>query len=384
MNKILFDLAACQPNRESKFHGGGVYGYIVFRALINAAPDKIVAYYRPSRFLDENIQQLLKDKNIFIADGDVMSYTDAYHNFNCCKFYTPLHGIQHDPLIAEGVPVLLTIHGLRSLEMFTDSDEINYARSWKDYLKALVKNSLLSVYQKRKYYAKFEHLLSADNVQVVTVSIHSKYSMKSYYPNTDINRLHVFYSPSTAMEGYEKYIGTKTDKKYYMIISANRWLKNAGRAMLALDKLFDTNPDICDSVKVLGLKTDTRVYKRIHNKEKFEILGYQSQDDLERLYAGAYALIYPTLNEGFGYPPLEAMKYSVPVVSSPFSSIPEVCADSVLFANPYSIEEIGNRILQLEDPSFYEEMKRKAIARYKVIKEKQDTDLSELCNLILR
>ena len=89
--------------------------------------------------------------------------------------------------------------------------------------------------------------------------------------------------------------------------------------MLALDKLFDTNPDICDSVKVLGLKTDTRVYKRIHNKEKFEILGYQSQNDLERLYAGAYALIYPTLNEGFGYPPLEAMKYSVPVVSSPFS-----------------------------------------------------------------
>lgn len=383
MGTVLFDLAACQPIRDSRFHGGGVYGGIVFKALVNVAPERIVAYYKPSQFLDENVQQLLKDKNIIIANGDAISYSEAYHKYNCSKFYSPLYSIQHDQLIAEGVPVILTIHGLRPLEMFTDSDEVSYATKWRDKLKAIVKSSPLCVYQKRKYYARFEYLLSAENVQVVTVSYHSKYSMKSYYPNSEINRIHVFYSPSTAMTGYEEFIGTKTDVKYYMIISANRWLKNAGRAMLALDKIFDTNPDLCDCVKVLGLKTDTNVYKRIRNKNKFEILGYQPQEDLEKLYSGAYALIYPTLNEGFGYPPLEAMKYGVPVVSSPFSSIPEVCGDSVLYANPYSIEEIDNRILQLEDSSVYEKMKTKSLLRYMEIKEKQDSDLIDLCDLIL-
>ena len=52
MNKILFDLSACQPNRASKFHGGGVYGKIVFQRLVELAPSNIVAFFFSSRFID--------------------------------------------------------------------------------------------------------------------------------------------------------------------------------------------------------------------------------------------------------------------------------------------------------------------------------------------
>lgn len=57
---------------------------------------------------------------------------------------------------------------------------------------------------------------------------------------------------------------------------------------------------------------------KIKNKSHFVLLEYVDNNVLESLYKGAYALIYPTLNEGFGYPPLEAMKYGTPVLSSPF------------------------------------------------------------------
>ena len=69
------------------------------------------------------------------------------------------------------------------------------------------------------------------------------------------------------------------------------------------------------------------------------------------------------------------MKYGTPVISSPFSSIPEICADSVLYANPYSPEEIAMRILQLENDLIYNEYKVKSINRYKYIERKQKTDL---------
>lgn len=57
--------------------------------------------------------------------------------------------------------------------------------------------------------------------------------------------------------------------------------------------------------------------------------------------------VYPSLNEGFGYPPLEAMRYGVPVIASPYSSITETCGGGALYFNPTSIEEIMNRMMMV-------------------------------------
>jgi len=63
-------------------------------------------------------------------------------------------------------------------------------------------------------------------------------------------------------------------------------------------------------------------------------LGYVSQDDLPRLYAGAHAFAYPSLYEGFGLPVLEALASGVPVLISDRSSLPEVAGDAALLVNP--------------------------------------------------
>lgn len=382
MKKTLFDLSVCQPNKDSKFHGGGVYGYIVFKELVKIEPKQIVAYYYFNRFIEPSVLMIIERLGIQVVDRNKVSIGEALRQSGAERVYSPLYSSHYDKIIAEGMPFIITVHGLRALEMLTDRDEPNYATDFKQWLKAKIKISLLGCRVWKKYYRQYETLFSSPNVRIVTVSQHSKYSIKSYYPQVNIDNISVFYSPSTTVNGYEQY-SHQSKEKYYMIISANRWLKNAGRAIAALDRIFDNHPNICDHVKVLGLKKTTGVYKRIQHKEKFELLGYQTQEQLESLYAGAYAFIYPTLNEGFGYPPLEAMKYGVPVVASAFSSIPEVCSDAVLYANPYSVEEISNRILQLENQSLYAFMKKRGLERYSEIYDVQMKDLDDLIRCII-
>src|SRR5690606_29064703 len=86
--------------------------------------------------------------------------------------------------------------------------------------------------------------------------------------------------------------------------------------------------------------------RRIKNRGQFVFLDYVSERELRALYQNAYLLLYPSLNEGFGYPVLEAMKYGVPVVASSFTSIPEVCGDAALYVNPLAVHEMVKRRLR--------------------------------------
>jgi glycosyltransferase involved in cell wall biosynthesis len=68
-------------------------------------------------------------------------------------------------------------------------------------------------------------------------------------------------------------------------------------------------------------------------------LGHVSRDELVDLYQRASALVFPSLYEGFGQPPLEAMACGCPVASSNAASLPEVCGDGAYLFDPSSVEE---------------------------------------------
>jgi glycosyltransferase involved in cell wall biosynthesis len=75
--------------------------------------------------------------------------------------------------------------------------------------------------------------------------------------------------------------------------------------------------------------------------------GYLSDADLEGLYAAASAFAFPSLNEGFGLPLLEAMAREVPVVTSSVSALPEVAGDAALLVDPTSVEEIAQAVTRV-------------------------------------
>jgi alpha-1,3-rhamnosyl/mannosyltransferase len=63
-------------------------------------------------------------------------------------------------------------------------------------------------------------------------------------------------------------------------------------------------------------------------------IGFVGEEDLPSLYAGAGLFIYPSIYEGFGLPPLEAMASGVPVIVAARSCLPEVCGPAALYMDP--------------------------------------------------
>jgi glycosyltransferase involved in cell wall biosynthesis len=76
-------------------------------------------------------------------------------------------------------------------------------------------------------------------------------------------------------------------------------------------------------------------------KGAVDYLGYVDNEELANLYRGASCFVYPSLYEGFGLPPLEAMACGCPVVTSNVTSLPEVCGDAAHYVDPYDVESIA-------------------------------------------
>lgn len=93
-------------------------------------------------------------------------------------------------------------------------------------------------------------------------------------------------------------------------------------------------------------------------------LGYLPREDLATIIAGATTLIYPSVYEGFGLPPLEAMACGVPVIVSNVSSLPEVVGDTGLLIDPHDVDGLASAIQTLVDsPGLRQELSHKALQR---------------------
>jgi glycosyltransferase involved in cell wall biosynthesis len=94
------------------------------------------------------------------------------------------------------------------------------------------------------------------------------------------------------------------------------------------------------------------------------LAGYIEDEDLPALYQGADVFVYPSLFEGVGLPPLEAMSAGVPVVTSNSSSLPETVGEAGILVDPLNEAEIAGAILRLtRDKSLREELIRKGRMR---------------------
>ena len=85
--------------------------------------------------------------------------------------------------------------------------------------------------------------------------------------------------------------------------------------------------------------------KNLSNKIVFS--GYVKEEELPILYSGCDAFVYPSLYEGFGLPPLEAMSCKAPVITSNLTSIPEVACNSSILINPYDESDLSYALVKL-------------------------------------
>ena len=136
-------------------------------------------------------------------------------------------------------------------------------------------------------------------------------------------------------------------KSYILVLGSRDPRKNVNRLLSAWDRL----PQRIKEGKALVVTGgSSAVFAEERTPEKNEdiiFLGYVPDKQLPALYKYAEAFVFPSLYEGFGFPPLEAMSCGIPTLVAAAGSLPEVCGDAALFCDPSSTADISEKLEKL-------------------------------------
>jgi len=202
---------------------------------------------------------------------------------------------------------------------------------------------------KRSYYRNVKGSIK-DSSMIITISEHSKKDILDIF-DVGPDKIYVTYPPITLrtfladeekISIFLKKYGL-TFHKYLLFVGAVEPRKNVGKLIDGYS-MIDTEMPLVIAGKRAWLWKDEINGRNFKN---VRLLEYVPTEDLKYLYSGAYCFVFPSLYEGFGLPPLEAMSFGCPVITSRISSLPEVCGDAALYVDPYDIYDIKERIENL-------------------------------------
>jgi glycosyltransferase involved in cell wall biosynthesis len=112
-----------------------------------------------------------------------------------------------------------------------------------------------------------------------------------------------------------------------------------------------------------------RIFDRIRRspaRERIVLAGYTTPNDLAAWYSRASVFAFPSLDEGFGMPVLEAMAAGTPVITSNRSALPEVAGDAALLVNPEDTGELSRALAEVtRSPELRQDLARRGLARAK-------------------
>lgn len=378
MKTVLFDLMVSQPVAGSKFHGGGEYVKTVFQKLCldYLSNIRLIVFYDPKRYLDDWIYEIIRKNRIITYEVHDYSEVRKIPEFSDVNvFFAGLMTGLRTLNFPSNTKVIGIYHGFRSLELPIEKTAPLYENTIKGKVKVYTKLLMGRYYYNRKY--KDMKGLISKCTYIVGVSEHSGYAAQVFFPDFPMDKIKVYYSPPKYIETVPGIDEIKKEK-FVLMLGGNRWEKNIYRGILALDGLFSKRKMDEYNVRIVGgIPRD--ILRKIKNKDRFISLDYLSTENLEKTYKACDIFFYPTLNEGFGCPPLEAMKYGTTCVISAVNSLPEIYKDSVYYCNPYDISEMQGRLLQAAENKIPEI----AISKHvKYIGDKQRKDLENLCKLI--
>ncbi len=218
----------------------------------------------------------------------------------------------------------------------------------------------------KKQYFYFKYMLPVvlkNSVEIVTGSNHTKHLMMKFYkiPEQQIRVIpyglsdfFLHQTPHYKKQNYILFVGRLTSTKN---------IKRLVKAFEILISKFER--DIV--LKLTGNERDLNFSISEKVRNMIEFVGYPGDEHLAELYRNASLFILPSLYEGFGLPPLEAMACGCPVVVSNVASLPEVCEDAAQYVDPYNIESIAEGMHKvLTDEALRLSMIEKGLARAKL------------------
>ena len=180
-----------------------------------------------------------------------------------------------------------------------------------------------------------------------------------FYPCTD---------PEKQASVRQKYL--LPEVPYVLALGSLEPRKNLNQTVESFTRLVNQEGIKDLALVVVGEKTwgyegaMAKLNKFEHLKDRIAFTGYVDDQDLAPLYSGAAAFVYPSLCEGFGLPPLEAMQCGVPVICSNATSLPEVVGDAALLVEPTDTDAWCQSLLSLySNETLRNELAQKSLRR---------------------
>ncbi len=214
----------------------------------------------------------------------------------------------------------------------------------------------ISWYQ-RLYYRWFTPAFIKKAKKLITVSDFSKEDIAKTYRVSD-DKMAVI--PGAARQGFvpleweEKQAvkdGYADGREYFLFVGGIHPRKNLMTLLKAFShfkKWQHSNMKLLVAGRMAWQYDDLlEKLKTYKYREDVLLLGYLPEEQLQRVTAAAYALVYPSWFEGFGLPILEAMQAGVPVICSNTSSMPEVAAGAAILTDPANHEAMGKEMIAL-------------------------------------
>ncbi|NPV88361.1 glycosyltransferase family 4 protein [Coprothermobacteraceae bacterium] len=339
--------------REGTLAGIASYTKTLIEGLLQWGSDHEYVVYANSRArLEPSILQLGTIKRVWAPSRGSAWWEQLY-------FATPgstrgldlIHNPHSAPLKRCRVKQVVTVHDVIPLiepEAFTKRNRVYWSFVWSSL-----------------------HRVDA----VITVSEWSKRDIVTRL-RVDPDRVNVVYpalrfSP-TGAETASGVASTLTKyrirKPYILYVGTLEPRKNVPTLLKAFKRLLEVLTDDLQLVivgKTGWLFQDVfRTTEELGLQEKVVFTGFVPTSELPALYSSASVFVFPSLYEGFGLPPLEAMAFGVPVVVSNRASLPEVVGDAGILVDPTDPEEIAFQIKRvLEDSQLREVLGRKGLER---------------------
>lgn len=246
------------------------------------------------------------------------------------------HGTNYEiPLWTRGRPSVVTIHDL-SLLLHSEAHEKHLVRRARWRLPLMAKFASKIITPSHSVKTEVCERLGVDSEKVVVTPEAPRSAFKRRGDTDSVIEVH-------------KRLGINED--FLLFVGTIEPRKNLHRLIEAFDQLLRST-SLCPKLVIAGgqgwLMDDfTALIQQKKLEERICLTGYLQDEDLCALYSSCRAFVYPSLYEGFGLPPLEAMACGAPVITSRIPSLMETVAGAAWLIDPYSVEQLAQAMAGL-------------------------------------
>ncbi len=355
--RIVVDMQGVQS--LSRYRGIGRYSDSFVKAFIETAKEHEIIllfngiYDEDSFGIYKEYQKLIPQNRIFVFDGVAPTkYKDLNNRWNIRVSQNLreefIYNLSPDWLIITSLFEGLEDNSVLSIGTRRD---IKTAVIFYDLIPLIYpERFLVNEAMKEWYYNKIEYLKRAN--LLLAISNSAKLEAKSYLGSEiEIATIFAAVSSKFCVGSVDKEVLKRygIDKEYIMLSSAYEPRKNFEGLIEAFKLLPKKLQERYKLVLVSNIPPRYRK-KIIKLIEEFDLgnsvvlTGYVNDYELLNLYRGATLFVFPSLHEGFGLPPLEAMSCGVATIVSDCSSMPEVIENPEALFDPYNVADIADKI----------------------------------------